>query len=47
MTFKTVAQGNSGSRIISDSNEIQQETKEEEQNQVQDEVRVGRRDMSL
>lgn len=47
MTVKTVAQGNSGSRMISDCNGIQQETKEEEQNQVQDEVRVGRRIMSL
>lgn len=42
-----LAQGNSGSSTMSNWNGIQQETKEEEQNQVQDEVEVGRRDMSL
>lgn len=39
-------EGNS-SRMVSGCNGIQQETKEEEQKQAQDEVGVGRRDMSL
>lgn len=47
MTAKTAASGNSGSRMMSDCNGIQQETEEKEQNQMQEEVGVGRRDMSL